>query len=203
MSDPRNGNESDWILKKRVISYRKKQIETKVQRKIILEDGVMIEDSGPEVTTKTVEDLHQEFDDIDRFDDDDRMIDSKDFAISCHRDTSKSAPVNRLNLNADDENYHKIDQKESAKLIKVYFGGLKEDLKRSKFEPNQRCISESINSSPNYLTNGKTRILITQKARDDSKIIDEKFDDNNNDVGKNQRNDLSPVKYYFGQSFSQ
>lgn len=48
--------------------------------------------------------------------------------------------------------------------LKRYFGGLKEDLKRSKFEPNQRCISESINSSPNYLTNGKTRILITVRS---------------------------------------
>lgn len=38
----------------------KKQIETRVKRQVVLEDGKVVEDSGPIVTTNTTEDTEKQ-----------------------------------------------------------------------------------------------------------------------------------------------
>jgi len=42
------------------VNHKTKQVETRVQRQIIMEDGKVIADSGPQVTTKCKEDQKQE-----------------------------------------------------------------------------------------------------------------------------------------------
>ncbi|OTF77864.1 hypothetical protein BLA29_011140 [Euroglyphus maynei] len=58
-------NKNDFFIRKRIINHRNKQIETRIKRQIIIEDGVMISDSGPQVTTKTIEDTRQELEEFD------------------------------------------------------------------------------------------------------------------------------------------
>lgn len=53
---------TELITTKRIINHRTKQIETRVQRQIVMEDGVVISDTGPLVTTKTLEDSKEEVD---------------------------------------------------------------------------------------------------------------------------------------------
>lgn len=50
----------EWITNKRVVNHKIKQVETRVQRQLILEDGIVVADSGPQVTTKTTEDVRVE-----------------------------------------------------------------------------------------------------------------------------------------------
>lgn len=46
----------EWISKKKTEVLNTKQIETRVKRQVVLEDGKVVEDSGPMVTTNTTED---------------------------------------------------------------------------------------------------------------------------------------------------
>ncbi|KAK5640871.1 hypothetical protein RI129_009418 [Pyrocoelia pectoralis] len=48
--------EEEWISKKTTEVTNTKQIETRVKRQVVLEDGRLVEDSGPMVTTNTTED---------------------------------------------------------------------------------------------------------------------------------------------------
>ncbi|CAL8115388.1 unnamed protein product [Orchesella dallaii] len=48
--------QEEWIKKKKVELTTTKQIETRVKRQIVLEDGKVVDDSGPIVTTNTTED---------------------------------------------------------------------------------------------------------------------------------------------------
>ncbi|XP_030754157.1 serine/arginine repetitive matrix protein 1 isoform X2 [Sitophilus oryzae] len=48
--------EEEWISKKKTEVLNTKQIETRVKRQVVLEDGKVVEDSGPMVTTNTTED---------------------------------------------------------------------------------------------------------------------------------------------------
>ncbi|XP_015903457.1 serine-rich adhesin for platelets [Parasteatoda tepidariorum] len=50
----------EWTTSKRVVNHKTKQVETRVQRQLILEDGRVVADSGPQVTTKTKEDNRTE-----------------------------------------------------------------------------------------------------------------------------------------------
>ncbi|XP_046918443.2 uncharacterized protein LOC124498693 isoform X2 [Dermatophagoides farinae] len=61
-----DNNNTDLVIRKRIINHRNKQIETRIKRQIIIEDGVMISDSGPQVTTKTIEDTRQELEEFDK-----------------------------------------------------------------------------------------------------------------------------------------
>lgn len=47
---------TEQTRKVKVINRRIKQVETRIQREVVLEDGKVIQDSGPKVTTKTIED---------------------------------------------------------------------------------------------------------------------------------------------------
>merc|ERR1719340_457503 len=53
----------DWITKKRVETKTVKNIEKRVQRQGVLEDGRVIEEDDPEVTVDTVEDVESHSDD--------------------------------------------------------------------------------------------------------------------------------------------
>ena len=53
---PPPGTQEEWTTTKRRVNHKTKQVETRVQRQIIMEDGKVIADSGPQVTTKTTED---------------------------------------------------------------------------------------------------------------------------------------------------
>ncbi|XP_018572946.1 serine/arginine repetitive matrix protein 1-like isoform X3 [Anoplophora glabripennis] len=48
--------EEEWVSKKKTEVTNTKQIETRVKRQVILEDGKIVEDTGPMVTTNTTED---------------------------------------------------------------------------------------------------------------------------------------------------
>ncbi|XP_060522491.1 serine/arginine repetitive matrix protein 1 isoform X3 [Cylas formicarius] len=48
--------EEEWISKKKTEVTNTKQIETRVKRQVVLEDGKVVEDTGPMVTTNTTED---------------------------------------------------------------------------------------------------------------------------------------------------
>ncbi|XP_044253586.1 uncharacterized protein LOC123004400 isoform X2 [Tribolium madens] len=48
--------EEEWVSKKKTEVINTKQIETRVKRQVVLEDGEVVEDSGPVVTTNTTED---------------------------------------------------------------------------------------------------------------------------------------------------
>ncbi|XP_017768413.1 PREDICTED: serine/arginine repetitive matrix protein 1 [Nicrophorus vespilloides] len=48
--------EEEWVSKKKTEVINTKQIETRVKRHVVLEDGKVVEDSGPQVTTNTTED---------------------------------------------------------------------------------------------------------------------------------------------------
>ncbi|XP_035215368.1 uncharacterized protein LOC118188948 [Stegodyphus dumicola] len=50
----------EWTTSKRVVNHKTKQVETRVQRQLVLEDGRIVADSGPQVTTKTKEDVRVE-----------------------------------------------------------------------------------------------------------------------------------------------
>lgn len=50
----------EWTTTKKVINHKTRQTETRVQRQIVMEDGKVIADSGPQVTTRTNEDNNQE-----------------------------------------------------------------------------------------------------------------------------------------------
>ena len=55
---------ADIFTTKRTINHRTKQIETRIQRQIVIEDGKVVSDTGPLVTTKTLEDNKEEIDEI-------------------------------------------------------------------------------------------------------------------------------------------
>lgn len=50
----------EWVTKKKVELTTKRQIETRVKRQVVLEDGKVVEDSGPIVTTNTTEDTEKQ-----------------------------------------------------------------------------------------------------------------------------------------------
>lgn len=50
---------------KRIVSHRLKQIETRIQRQIVIEDGKIVSDTGPLITTKTHEDVKDNLEEID------------------------------------------------------------------------------------------------------------------------------------------
>ncbi|KAG0697759.1 hypothetical protein GWK47_026225 [Chionoecetes opilio] len=47
--------EEEWLTRKKVTTTTTKNIETRTQREVMLEDGEVVEDSGPLVTTDTTE----------------------------------------------------------------------------------------------------------------------------------------------------
>jgi hypothetical protein len=55
----------DWITRKRVETKTVKNIEKRIQRQVVLEDGRLIEEDDPEVTVDTIEDVESHSDDAD------------------------------------------------------------------------------------------------------------------------------------------
>ena len=43
----------EWIKKRKVEKVTTKQIETRVKRQVVLEDGLVVDDSGPQVKAFT------------------------------------------------------------------------------------------------------------------------------------------------------
>ncbi|XP_066595201.1 uncharacterized protein chas isoform X2 [Prorops nasuta] len=62
--DPENSvalvKEEEWETRKKKEITTTRQIETRVKRQVVLEDGEVVEDSGPFVTTNTTEDVEQQ-----------------------------------------------------------------------------------------------------------------------------------------------
>ncbi|RWS10574.1 uncharacterized protein B4U79_11132 [Dinothrombium tinctorium] len=48
--------QEEWTTSKKVVNHKTRQVETRVKRQIVMEDGKVIADSGPQITTKTKED---------------------------------------------------------------------------------------------------------------------------------------------------
>ena len=61
-SNSNNGGE-DWVTRKRVQTKTTKNIERRVQRQVVLEDGRVIEEDDPEITVDTIEDTQSHSDD--------------------------------------------------------------------------------------------------------------------------------------------
>lgn len=55
----------DWITRKRVETKTVKNIEKRIQRQVVLEDGRVIEEDDPEITVDTIEDVESHSDDCD------------------------------------------------------------------------------------------------------------------------------------------
>lgn len=51
-----NTKREEWTTSKKVVNHKTRQTETRVQRQLILEDGKVIADTGPQITTRTTED---------------------------------------------------------------------------------------------------------------------------------------------------
>ncbi|XP_064461097.1 uncharacterized protein LOC135371053 [Ornithodoros turicata] len=51
-----NTKHEEWTTSKKVVNHKTRQTETRVQRQVVLEDGKVIADSGPQITTRTTED---------------------------------------------------------------------------------------------------------------------------------------------------
>ncbi|XP_066998376.2 uncharacterized protein chas isoform X2 [Anabrus simplex] len=52
--------EEEWVTKKKTELTTTRQIETRVKRQVVLEDGKVVDDSGPIVTTNTTEDTEKQ-----------------------------------------------------------------------------------------------------------------------------------------------
>lgn len=50
----------EWVKKKKTELTTTRQIETRVKRQVVLEDGKVVEDSGPIVSTNTTEDTEKQ-----------------------------------------------------------------------------------------------------------------------------------------------
>lgn len=51
-----NDNFEQWTTSKRKVNHKTRQVETRVSRQLLMEDGKVIADSGPQVTTRIKED---------------------------------------------------------------------------------------------------------------------------------------------------
>ncbi|KAF6203591.1 hypothetical protein GE061_001923 [Apolygus lucorum] len=51
--------QEEWVTRKKVEVVTKRQIATRVQREVLLEDGKVVQDTGPKVTTTTTEDTQK------------------------------------------------------------------------------------------------------------------------------------------------
>uniref|UniRef100_A0A147BTN0 Putative conserved proteinconserved protein n=1 Tax=Ixodes ricinus TaxID=34613 RepID=A0A147BTN0_IXORI len=69
ISDPATINDSDaisntkheeWTTSKKVVNHKTRQTETRVQRQLVLEDGKVVADTGPQITTRTTVDNKME-----------------------------------------------------------------------------------------------------------------------------------------------
>lgn len=52
--------DEEWTTSKRIVNHKTRQVETRVQRQLVMEDGKVIADSGPQVITRIKEDNHTE-----------------------------------------------------------------------------------------------------------------------------------------------
>ncbi|XP_013791736.1 uncharacterized protein LOC106475606 [Limulus polyphemus] len=50
----------EWTTSKKVVNHKTRQVETRVQRQLVYEDGKVVADSGPQISTKTTEDNRTE-----------------------------------------------------------------------------------------------------------------------------------------------
>ncbi|XP_076363293.1 uncharacterized protein LOC143253386 [Tachypleus tridentatus] len=50
----------EWTTSKKIVNHKTKQVETRVQRQLVYEDGKVVADSGPQISTKTTEDNRTE-----------------------------------------------------------------------------------------------------------------------------------------------
>ncbi|KAI1279578.1 hypothetical protein HDE_06853 [Halotydeus destructor] len=52
--------QEEWTTSRKIINHKTRLTETRVQRQIVMEDGKVIADSGPQVSTRTKEDSQKE-----------------------------------------------------------------------------------------------------------------------------------------------
>lgn len=52
--------DEEWTTSKRIVNHKTRQVETRVQRQLVMEDGKVIADSGPQVITRIKENNHTE-----------------------------------------------------------------------------------------------------------------------------------------------
>ncbi|XP_075678740.1 uncharacterized protein LOC113796908 isoform X2 [Dermatophagoides pteronyssinus] len=125
-----DNNDTDLIVRKRIINHRNKQIETRIKRHVIIENGQMILDSGPQVTTKTIEDTRQESEEYDKngqqthytSNDDDDQINKNDDGNKVVNDTNKchKSNLNKTYLFGEDMIKRKTTNR--INIPKYYYG---------------------------------------------------------------------------------
>ncbi|XP_013790987.1 uncharacterized protein LOC106474839 [Limulus polyphemus] len=50
----------EWTTSRKIVNHKTRQVETRVQRQLVYEDGKVVADSGPQISTKTTEDNRKE-----------------------------------------------------------------------------------------------------------------------------------------------
>ncbi|XP_057326651.1 probable cyclin-dependent serine/threonine-protein kinase DDB_G0292550 isoform X1 [Microplitis mediator] len=88
--------EEEWETRKKKEITTTRQIETRIKRQVVLEDGEVIKDSGPFVTTNTTEDIEQQ----EQTTQEKRTIANDDNSLSRRRERSKSPSIS-TNLNGN------------------------------------------------------------------------------------------------------
>ncbi|XP_067140316.1 mucin-16-like [Centruroides vittatus] len=91
-----NPKQEEWTTSRKVTNHTTRQVETRVKRQIILEDGKVISDSGPQVTTKTTEDTKIEDNEIKECKTGDIVTEKTDTRLITHQ-------VKEENLELEDE----------------------------------------------------------------------------------------------------
>ena len=108
---PPPGTQEEWTTTKRRINHKTKQVETRVQRQIIMEDGKVIADSGPQVTTKTTEDQKSD----EQEDTKHRMLGDSDVPEKYRKDIgnqviAEKTVTHNVTKEAKEENYQYHDE---------------------------------------------------------------------------------------------
>lgn len=169
MKPPLVMDPNELITTKRIINHRTKQIETRVQRQIVIEDGKVVSDTGPLVTTKTLEDSKEEVDE---------QVEHK-YAYCPHYHHHQWPTTVKQEEQADHQTQTPVVEANSSKPLKTFvFGGDERKAQETAEEPETK---------PQQNRPSKT-FYFGQKN-----ITDEKEDDDCNDGDKEKEN--MQVKY--------
>ena len=171
--------DGEWISSKKVVNHKTRQVETRIKRQLIMEDGKVIADSGPQVTVRTKEDNWTE--ESENSAKKGLPIDVKSIESMVKSSSScPSVPVKEdgIGVNKDDEDLvisEKIETKNTTR----------ED-KHERFQYHDESISELTGFdlhqkalvSPNDLITINYDVIHEEKDVD----IDQLFNDNNKDL---------------------
>ncbi|KAI2804785.1 hypothetical protein BLOT_003773 [Blomia tropicalis] len=151
---------NDMFTTKRTVNHRTKHIETRIQRQVVIEDGKVISDTGPLVTTKTLEDNKQDIDEIEEKYDfiPNESLDHQ-FEMNRKDDKTKKTPMKKFMYGYGNSKTEKISQENLfdhnanrmvdsyRKPKKFYFGQNLKDTELNNYESTAQINSRGSSSS--------------------------------------------------------